>query len=269
MPYSTLIEYIQNIVGNVWVVRLIISTITVLVGLIILYIIKKILFKIKETRRADVRSIENLYSLIKGAFGIILLFLVLYIMTQQQVIVYFILGVALILIAAGWEILANIGAYYVLLLTQRFTIGDRIVFSDIEGEIESITSVFTFIRSEDGLYAVPNLRLLREAARIPKEFTYAELEIRIWGVDDPETASNLKNRIEEEISSLSRSLVIHPKHYQPESRIIEITSDSITLRVKLPVPGPKPNSKKLSRLAEDLAVLLKETGYSFSVSIVE
>ena len=262
-----LIAYLREVYQNEIIVRLVASTVILIISVLILYVVRKLLTKLKSSRiAADTRSIDNLYKLIKSAILIITLFLILYILTMQQVIVYFILGIILIILAASWEIISNISAYYIILLTHRFGKGDLIDINGVVfGQIQEINPIYTFIMGDDGLYAVPNVFLIRRAARIPREPVYMTLDVRVWGIDDPESAKLLRQRLESEIPGLVKSITTRPKHFQAEAQVLEVTSDSITLRFSIPLPGPKPNPKKLSRLAEDLAVILNETGYSYSI----
>jgi hypothetical protein len=264
---GSLIEYLDMIFENTYITRLIVSLIIIIIGIITLYLIRKILDKIKSSPGIDERSVENLYRLIKSALTIILAFLILYTLTQQQAIVFFIMGTILIMMAASWEIIANASAYYVILVSRRFGKGDRISIGEITGNIDEITPFYTVVRSEDGVYNIPNLKLLRNAVKLQSESVRTTIKIRIWGIDDPEIARSIIQRIEEEITSLSKPLVTSPRHTQISAVIDEISSDSVSIHINLPVPGPRPNRKKFNRLIQDLAILLKETGYSYSITI--
>ncbi|MCE4624347.1 MAG: mechanosensitive ion channel family protein [Desulfurococcales archaeon] len=212
-------------------------------------------------------SIENMYSLIKSATIIVTLFIILYILTQQQAIAYFILGVILILIAASWEVIANVASYYVILISRGLNKGDLVSIDDIVGKVREINPFFVVVEGEDGVYKIPNRVVLHKMVKMPVEPAIVTLNIRIWGLDDPEVARSIIQRIEDEIATLTRPLVTSPRHLQLESSVEELSSDSVTISIKLPVPGRKVSRRKFNRLLEDLAVSLKETGYSFTISL--
>lgn len=256
---------------NIYLARLLESLFIIIAGIIFIYIIRKIFEKISTTTGVDTRSVNNMYKLIKTATSIVIFFLVLYTLTQASVIVLFILGIILIMIAASWEVIANVAAYYVVLINRRIGKGDLIEIEynnmRIIGRIREINPFFTTIESSKGVFSIPNLALLRYPSRTPGPTGELTINVRIWGVDDPDTIRSIVRRLEDEIAVLSRPIVPSPRHLRVHLLIDELSNDSVSLRVVIPLPSQEVNREKFNRLLEDLAVTLKETGYSFSISL--
>ena len=265
------LKYLHIMQHNVYLARLLESLFIIIAGIIFIYIIRKIFEKISTTTGVDTRSVNNMYKLIKTATSIVIFFLVLYTLTQASVIVLFILGIILIMIAASWEVIANVAAYYVVLINRRIGKGDLIEIEynnmRIIGRIREINPFFTTIESSKGVFSIPNLALLRYPSRTPGPTGELTINVRIWGVDDPDTIRSIVRRLEDEIAVLSRPIVPSPRHLRVHLLIDELSNDSVSLRVVIPLPSQEVNREKFNRLLEDLAVTLKETGYSFSISL--
>ena len=266
-----ILSYLEELTGNVLVTRLIEALIILAVGGVFLYLIRKILEKISTTAGVDTRSVRNMYKLLKTASIIVIAFLVLYTLTQASIIVLFILAIIIVMTAASWEAIASLAAYYVILTNRRLGPGDyiEVIYRNerIAGRIREINPFFTVLESPQGVYSIPNIQLLRTPTRVPGPSVDAVINIRVWGIDDPDTARAIVKRISEELPALSKPIVPSPRHLQTNILIDEITSDSITLRALVPLPSQKLPRAKFNQLLEDLAVLLRETGYSFSISL--
>ncbi len=266
MLASQYFQYTENILKNQYIMRIIISIIIIIIGYIFLALVKGIFKKIETSRAAEKTTLENMYKLLYISIIIILLFLIVYVITEQSVIVLFLLGVILILLASSWEVTANLAAYYALLLSRSVQRGDYIELpEDISGRIRQITPLFTEIEDENRVYMVPNLKLLRHGKTTVKEPIKVEVEIRVWGFEDPDTINNILEILKDKIAMAGRNVLALP---EAASLIVEeVSVDGVSIRAELRVPGPKPNKAKLGRLMQELAVTLKETGYSYSLVI--
>ncbi|MEB3759532.1 MAG: mechanosensitive ion channel family protein [Desulfurococcales archaeon] len=265
MAWETLVDYLKMFISNEYIVKAIVSLIIVIVGMVILAMIKGVFKKFESSRISERNTLENMYKIISMSVYILLVFIVIYVMTQQQIIVLFLLGVVLILLAASWEVIANIAAYYALLASRALSRGDYIILEGkIEGKIKEITPLFTVIEGDTRVYTIPNLYLLKRGKTAVKEPIKVWIIIRVWGFEEPDALTGIKQLIEEKIARLGRDLMAIPE--TPRTVIDEVSIDGATLRIEIAVPGTKPNKVKISRLLEELAVSLKETGYSYSLT---
>ncbi len=263
---NSLVDYLLTFIQNEYIVKIIVSIVIVLVGLVILAMIKGVFKKFESARISERATLENMYKIISMSVYILLVFIIIYVMTQQQIIVLFLLGVLLIILAASWEVIANLAAYYALLASRALTRGDYIIIEpNIEGKIKEITPLFTVIEGETKVYTLPNLYILKHGKTTVREPIKVNLVIRVWGFEDPDALTGIKRLVEEKVARIGRDLMAIPE--MPRAIIDEISVDGATLRVAVSLPGTKPNTVKISRLLEELAVSLKETGYSYTLTV--
>jgi small-conductance mechanosensitive channel len=262
---SSLYESLTMLSENKVVVRIIVSIIILLVGLVILVMIKGIFKKLESRRVTERAALENMYKIIYGSLVLTLLFIVIYVLTQQQIIVVFLLGVILILLASSWEVIANLAGYYALLASRNISRGDYVIIPpDMEGRVREITPLFTIIDGDKAVYSVPNLTVLRKGIVSLRDPITVYLIVRVWGFEDPDALASLKEVIEEKVTATARNVLASPE--KARGAIEELSVDGATIRIPLKVPGPRPNTLKISELIEELAVALKDTGYSFNIN---
>lgn len=79
-----------------------------------------------------------------------------------------ILGLVAIGFVAVWSLLSNIVAGVLLFFTNPFRIGEQVqlVGDETAGKVEDISLMFVVLRSESGLYRVPNNLFFQRAIRI-------------------------------------------------------------------------------------------------------
>ncbi len=265
---SNFYTYLENIFKNEIIVRIVISLIIVIIGIIILAMIKGLFRRIETARVTEKATLENMYKLISTSVTIVLIFLIIYVLTRQAIIVIFILGVILIILASSWEVIANIAAYYAILSARLIAKGDYIILPNgIEGRVREITPLFTHIDGETRVYAVPNLLLLKQGRIGVKDPIKLEIIVRVWGIDDPDKIEGIIDLVRNKVATAGRDIMAIPE--AARASIDEISVDSVSFRVELYAPGPKPNKIKLGRLLQEISVALRETGYSYTLTIEE
>jgi len=252
---------------NQLMLRLVASAIIVLVGLFLVALSRKVFERIARARSKDRKTIENTQKMIEISIIIVTIFLVIYVLTQQTIIVLFLLGVLLVLIGASWEVVANLAAYYVILMNQRPSKGDYVAVHGFAGRVRDITPFFTLIDNDESVQAVPNRLLLGKGVTVFKEPSIVTVAVRVWGFEDPEVVESLLSVIRSRLLETLKDAIAVPG--EAELYIDEITMDGVVIKIDVPMPGYpiKPNKRKIALLLREVAAALKETGYSFSVSV--
>lgn len=251
--------------GNVIIQRSIESIILILTVAILLVIIRRLIFRVGRLSGADREALENTYKMIEISIIIITIFLVLFLLTQENIIVLFILGLILVIFAASWETIANVASYYAILLTQAVTLGEYVSLDDCEGRVRKITVLYTVIDGYSKVCTVPNRIFMSKLKSTVKEPINARFRIRIWGFEDVEVAEDITAKLKERIHDIAGSVTAVPG----EARIYveELSPDALTAVLILPHPGHRIQPEKVGLIVRELASILKEYGYPFNISL--
>lgn len=133
------------------------------------------------------------------------------------------------------DILQNLLAGILILLTRPFRIGDQIVVGDAEGTVEDIQVRATIIRTYDNLRVViPNTDLFTDRVTVKTAYEVRRLQydVGIGYGDDIETA---KRVIHETLSGL-RLIRQDPP---PEVLVVDLAESSVNLRVRWWIDPPR------------------------------
>lgn len=126
------------------------------------------------------------------------------------------------------DILQNLLAGILLLLTRPFRIGDQIVVDDSEGTVEDIQVRATLIRTYDNLQVViPNTQLFTGKVTVKTAYEVRRLQydIGIGYGDDIETAKRV-------IHETLRGLKLIRQDPAPEVLVMDLAESSVNLRVR-------------------------------------
>lgn len=133
------------------------------------------------------------------------------------------------------DILQNLLAGILLLLTRPFRIGDQIVVGDAEGTVEDIQVRATIIRTYDNLQVViPNTQLFTGRVTVKTAYPVRRLQydVGIGYGDDIEAA---KRVIQETLAGL-RLIRQDPA---PEVLVVDLAESSVNLRVRWWIDPPR------------------------------
>ena len=133
------------------------------------------------------------------------------------------------------DILQNLLAGILLLLTRPFRIGDQIVVGDSEGTVEDIQVRATLIRTYDNLQIViPNADLFtgKVTVKTAYEMRRLQYDVGIGYGDDIETA---KRVIQEALSDLK----LIRQDPAPEVLVVDLAESSVNLRVRWWIDPPR------------------------------
>ena len=262
---ASMLESIKMLASQEILMRLLASLVILIISITILLIIKNILFRIAEARGRDRRAIENTYRMIKASLGTVTLFLIIFILTQEAIIAIFLLGVILVVLAASWEIIANIVSYYSILLYQVLERGEYVRVGSFEGVVRDITPLFTLIEDEYGVVAVPNRLVVTKGRVLIREPVKVVFSLKVWGLDDPKSLDSLLSSIRERLEPSLRAISAIPG--EVSMYIDEISGDSVSIKLEVLLPGPKVGRARVEAVLREVASFMWGTGYSFSVAI--
>ncbi len=255
-----------SIVGIGIPLTLINIIVTILVILVLLAAYRRILRRLVDVRVLDRVYYEKLYRVTELALFIIALLSITYYVTGEHAVVYVIAGMILIVAASSWQIIASLVSFYILLFSRLISRGDYIILpGGPQGRVREINLLYTTLESPNGVYAVPNLELVRRGRLLLKDTTQLRIVVRIWGFEDTSIISDLRLRIAEVLEEVGRSITVHAA--SPRVYIDEVSADSVTIKIDLPVSGPRPNMARASDVIMALANALKELGYSFTITM--
>ena len=255
-----------SIVGIEIPLTLINIIVTILVILVLLAAYRRILKRLVDIRVLDRVYYEKLYRVTELALFIVALLSITYYVTGEHAVVYVIAGMILIVAASSWQIIASLVSFYILLFSRLISRGDYVILpGGPQGRVREINLLYTTLESPNGVYAVPNLELVRRGRLLLKDTTQLRIVVRIWGFEDTSIITDLRLRVAEVLEEVARSITIHAA--TPRVYIDEVSADSVTMKIDLPVSGPRPNMARASDVIMALANALKELGYSFTITM--
>ncbi|MCE4613805.1 MAG: hypothetical protein F7C07_08285 [Desulfurococcales archaeon] len=238
----------------------------ILISLLALSAVKGLLNRLVSQRLLETAHKERLEKIAELTVLIALLIVLGYIATGSPLLVYIFLAMIVIILASNWEIIANMASYYVMLLTRMVSRGEYIMLpGGPHGWVREITPLYTLVENTHAIYAVPNLRIVRNGKLHVKEPITIRVSVRVWGFEDVEAVTVVEGVVKETIEDWGRDVVAQMGGIRVYTD--EISTDSVVIKAQLPVPGPTVNLAKMSHLLKELANALKETGYSFNISL--
>ncbi len=133
------------------------------------------------------------------------------------------------------DILQNLLAGVLILVTRPFRIGDQIVAGDSEGTVEDIQVRATIIRTYDNLQVViPNTQLFtgKVTVKTAYEMRRLQYDVEIGYGDDIETAKRV-------IHETLRGLKLLRQDPAPEVFVVDLAGSSVNLRVRWWINPPR------------------------------
>lgn len=133
------------------------------------------------------------------------------------------------------DILQNLLAGILILITRPFRIGDQIVTGDSEGTVEDIQIRATIIRTYDNLRVViPNTQLFTGKVTVKTAYEVRRLQydVGIGYGDDIETAKRV-------IHETLRGLTLIRQDPAPEVLVVDLAESSVNLRVRWWIDPPR------------------------------
>ncbi len=242
------------------------SILTLIIIILFLMVYKRILNRLVNIRVLDRVYYEKLYRVTELAVFIVAILAITYYITGENILVYVIAGMILIVAASSWQIIASLVSFYILLFSRIVNRGDYIILpGGPQGRVRDINLLYTVLETPHGVYAVPNLEIVRQGRLLLRDVSQMRIVVRIWGFEDPSIVSDLRLKIAEVLEERLSEVAIHGAI--PRIYVDEVSMDSVTFKAVIPVSGPRPNLSRLSDILVVMANSLKELGYSYTITL--
>ncbi len=171
-------------------------------------------------------------------------------------IVYFaiglILGTILFMLVLGLrDVLTNALAGYALMIYKPFRRGDMVVIDGKPGYVRDITTVYTEIVREDGIYYVPNSDLMKKSfLMMPLDaLSKLTIDLKVRGDADMDVVEQLIKDAVRQCKEVAASP-------EPEVHLKEISEGNLTIEVVARVANPR-------KMLQVRSQILKAIKYSF------
>ncbi|MCE4605408.1 MAG: mechanosensitive ion channel family protein [Desulfurococcales archaeon] len=261
-----LVEGSLEILGIKIPIAVINSILTLIIIILFLMVYKRILNRLVNIRVLDRVYYEKLYRVTELAVFIVAILAITYYITGENILVYVIAGMILIVAASSWQIIASLVSFYILLFSRIVNRGDYIILpGGPQGRVRDINLLYTVLETPHGVYAVPNLEIVRQGRLLLRDVSQMRIVVRIWGFEDPSIVSDLRLKIAEVLEERLSEVAIHGAI--PRIYVDEVSMDSVTFKAVIPVSGPRPNLSRLSDILVVMANSLKELGYSYTITL--
>lgn len=220
-------------------------------------------------RVIDPGSVGYVYSLTRNILLVAAAMLMVYVATGSQLLMILVLIAVTATLFSGWDALANLIGYYVILGSRMVSKDEYIVLPNgIHGRVKEIRPFYIVLENRYGFYIVPNAQIVRSGKLTRKDMSYFRLSIRMWGITDHALIERMKENIREDLEAVLREMAyLSSTGYT--ILVDEISEDSVTFRVIFSLPDPEPRPEKVGDLIMRLSMLLKKRGISHSITFEE
>jgi len=229
--------------------------ITVIIASIFLKIVRTTLSRLAAGKAISKLVIERAYKTISMTVYIFTIIIILYIITKIHELIYLIIGIILIALAANWELFANFVAYYLLTGAYGLKSGDTIhlIQYRLKGRITDISPLYTKVLTMLGdIVYIPNRCLVASPlSKSTYEYTIICLEVTV-------TLPNLELEVLETIEKEIRTTLTKKFKSAIHSRGItvslkETTASEAKYEVCTPIVGVEGREEVASTLIRQLA----------------
>lgn len=171
-----------------------------------------------------------------------------------------ILGAVVLMLAFGLkDVLLNTLSGYALMVYKPFKRGDIVVIDGKPGYVRDITAMYTEIVREDGIYYVPNSRLIKIPFLMKPIDITSKLTITIKvksGIDIDMAEQLIKDAVKQ-----CKEVITPP---EPEVYVTEINSQSLTLQLAIGVANPRRLLQAKSKILKMIKQAFESAGIELS-----
>jgi len=229
--------------------------ITIVIASIFLKIVRTTLSRLAAGKAISKLVIERAYKTISIIIYTFTIVVILYIVTKIHELIYLIIGIILIAIAANWELFANFVAYYLLTGAYGLKSGDTIhlIQYQLKGRITDISPLYTKILTMLGdIVYIPNRCLIASPlSKSTYEYTIICLEITITLPNfEPEILETVEKEIRTTLTKKFKS-AIHSRGITVSLK--ETTASEARYEVCTPIVGVEGREEVASMLIRQLA----------------
>ena len=238
---------------------------------LVLLLAKFFLSKLQKRETVPSNVVEQVYRLLSLVLYSIMAVAILYTLTSAREVFYVLLVVLTSILFANWKLIADITAYYVMLLSRHgYRRGSPIVEMPrlgVRGKILEITPLYTRVRGLDGsIFYIPNNviieEIVRQLASIQTTVAF-KLSLRL----DPE--KDVAGQIEDLRKLIRRGLEESHSIVKQQDVVIRIdrlSSDKMEVLLIVPIAGSEPRSTTINNIIMHLYEALKDHSPTISLA---
>ena len=252
-------------------IRIATAILIVVIAAVILNIYRGILDRLASGGIIDTASAARVYRITSLALLSFAALLAGYTLTGSMPLLILVLVVVSLLMLSGIDVFANLIGYYIITTSRLVAKGQYILVPNgPHGVVKEIKPLYTVVEDQHGSYAIPNISLLRSGRLMLESTSPIRLVIRVWGFQEVQEVDSIRSLIEEVVLKNSREITAKTgEEGKPRVVIDEMSEDSVTVKVTMVMPGPRPNLSRLTNLIIDLARQLKDSGHSYTITLEE
>ncbi|GAB6148422.1 hypothetical protein [Stetteria hydrogenophila] len=261
-----------EILSNELLSRLVLATASLIAFTLFLYAYRGVLRKMVEAGRLSEEASARLYKIMEPVVIVLILITIAYLLTQSRSIIAFTAGVALLVLAASWQVMANFIYYYIVLFMGYPKKGDLIIMSDGRaGRIEDLRPmglVLSGVGPARRWYFIPYRELFSQGFTIAGDVCIVRVRVTVEGVT-PDMLDAVRDIIERRALEVRSQISVAPQAERALRLYLEeITGNSATFVVTFVTTQMVGREYRLVPILHLLALALREAGYTkFRVSL--
>jgi len=242
------VDVLRTIFSDKTIILLFDISIVIIVGVIIVKTINVIL---KRMVRKDVISqtvYEKLYNIVSIAIYAVILIILLSLLTGSEIMIYTLLGLIFLLLVSGYDVLANLIAYYAIILSKNIMVGSTITLDNITGKVREIKPLYIEIKGDTGdIIRIPNREIFKRHFLVHGTSYKVSVIVRLRNIASIEDAENMLKTVLQKF----KDAVIASK---PEIDVIKVSKESIEFMITVYIASPE----KINYVKTELSKILFE-----------
>lgn len=241
-----------------------------LAAYLILLITRFILVRLQRREVFTALAVEHIQRLLALIVYSIAFVSSVYVITNVHEIIYFFIAIIVVILAANWNIIASISAYYVMLLRREAYRTTLLEFPRLRlrGKIINTTLLFTKLRTPTGkIVYIPNYITISEPiVHLVNIQSIIHLSLRLTKPSEipmqefiPQVERRIQGRLDaEHLVTRAKDIVV---------RLVSSTTSKVHLELQIPVAGFEPRSATLNQIISILIDELRD--YNPEISLIE
>lgn len=241
-----------------------------LAAYLILLITRFILVRLQRREVFTALAVEHIQRLLALIVYSIAFVSSVYVITNVHEIIYFFIAIIVVILAANWNIIASVSAYYVMLLRREAYRTTLLEFPRLRlrGKIINTTLLFTKLRTPTGkIVYIPNYITISEPiVHLVNIQSIIHLSLRITKPPEismrefiPQVEKRIQSRLDaEHLVTRAKDIVI---------KLTSSRANEAQLELQIPVAGFEPRSATLNQIISILVDELRD--YNPEISLIE
>jgi len=245
-------EFLFSIFSEPLISKIIYTGVTIILGIITIRIIGFALRRLVVKNIISRPAYDKLYSIISLAGYLFIIVILLAIITESPVMLYALAGILIVVFISSYDVIANVIAYYAIILGRPIIVGSTVTIDDATGKIRDINALYTEIKCDTGdIIKIPNREIFRKKILIHGVTHPVSVMITLKGMKDIREAEKLvKTAIQEFKDAIITS--------KPDLYISKATNDKVEFKLTVYISSIERSSYVKTELSRKLYEKLKD-----------